>query len=303
MSGFPHNRAIILCVNSNPQVTLSKSYSFWYNGAMIELENLTKYFGKKRAVQNVNLHIDRGDLFALLGPNGAGKSTILGMIAGLLKPNQGRIKINGKRFENNRNEILHSMGILFENPSFYDYLTGRENITLLARLKGCNNHKKISALFDIVSLSDRANDLVKKYSLGMKQRLALASALISDPDILILDEPTNGLDPEGIHIILALLQDLSANGRKTIIISSHQIYDVESICNKIAIINNGAILCSGRIGDLLKDEIRSCVIKTDQPRECKKFLMDKSWVKSFEFIPNNKNLKQFYIETIQKSRQ
>ena len=270
---------------------------------MIELENLSKYFGKKCAVQNVDLHIDRGDLFALLGPNGAGKSTILGMITGLLKPDHGRIKIDGKRFENNRNEILHSMGILFENPSFYDYLTGRENITLLARLKGCNNHKKISTLFDIVSLSDRANDLVKKYSLGMKQRLALASALISDPDILILDEPTNGLDPEGVHIILSLLQDLSKNKQTTIIISSHQVYDVESICNKIAIINNGGILCNGKLRDLLKEEVQSCLFTTDRPRECKKFLMDKPWVKDFKFVSRNKNLKEFYIETIQKNRQ
>ena len=155
----------------------------------------------------------------------------------------------------------------------------------------------------MVSLSSRANDTVKKYSLGMKQRLALACSLIANPDILVLDEPTNGLDPEGIHIILSLLRELSTNRQKTIIISSHQVYDVESICNKIAIINNGTILCNGRLDDLLKDETRSCIIKTDQPRECKKFLTDKSWVKDFEFVPRGKNLKQFYIETIQKSRQ
>ena len=271
--------------------------------SMIELSKVTKYFGAKCAVKDIDLVIGQGDLFALLGPNGAGKSTILSMIAGLIEPSRGHIMIDKKSLCQNRKEALNSMGILFENPSFYDYLTGRENMTLIARLRGVDNKSEINRLLDMVSLLDRANDLVKKYSLGMKQRLALASALISDPDILILDEPTNGLDPEGIHIILALLQDLSTNGRKTIIISSHQIYDVESICNKIAIINNGAILCSGRLSDLLKDEIRSCVIKTDQPRECKKFLTDKSWVKSFEFIPRNKNLKQFYIETIQKSRQ
>ena len=270
---------------------------------MIELKNVTKRFGAKFAVNDANLSISRGDMFALLGPNGAGKSTILSMIAGLIEPSQGYIMIGEKRLRLNRKETLNSMGILFENPSFYDYLTGRENMALIARLKGVHKKNELDSLLDTVSLLDRANDLVKKYSLGMKQRLALASALISDPDILILDEPTNGLDPEGIHIILALLQDLSTNRHKTILISSHQVYDVESICNKIAIINNGTILCNGRLSDLLKDEIRSCVIKTDQPRECKKFLTDKSWVKSFEFIPRNKNLKQFYIETIQKSRQ
>ena len=270
---------------------------------MIKLENVTKYFGAKCAVNNISLEIDHGDLFALLGPNGAGKSTIFTMIMGLIEPTSGSIIINGSNLATNKKGILNSIGVVFENPSFYDYLSGKENITLLARLK-CNCEKKqIDALLETVSLSARANDAVKKYSLGMKQRLAIACSLIANPDILVLDEPTNGLDPEGIHIILSLLQDLSTNRQKTIIISSHQVYDVESICNKIAIINNGVILCNGRLSDLLKDEMRSCVIKTDQPRECKKFLTDKSWVKSFEFVPRNNNLKQFYIETIRKSRQ
>lgn len=270
---------------------------------MIELKKVTKCFGAKCAVKDVDLLISRGDLFALLGPNGAGKSTILSMITGLIEPSRGYITIDEKNLCVDRKEILNSMGILFENPSFYDYLTGRENMALMARLKGVHKNSEIDRLLDMVSLLDRTNDLVKRYSLGMKQRLALASALISDPAILILDEPTNGLDPEGIHIILALLQDLSINKQKTIIISSHQVFDVESICNKIAIINNGSILCDGKLHELLKEDVQSCIVTTTRPDECKKFLMDKPWVKDFKFIPRKKNLKEFYIETIQRNRQ
>lgn len=269
---------------------------------MINLKEVTKYFGKICAVKDVNLSIERGDLFALLGPNGAGKSTLLSIITGLLEPTRGVITINGKNLKTDKKEILHSVGVLFENPSFYDYLSGKENLQLLARLKGCYDKKMVDQLLELAHLSHRANDPVKKYSLGMKQRLALACALISNPEILVLDEPTNGLDPEGINDVLILLKEFSKKKNKTIIISSHQVYDVELICSRIAIINEGIILCQGKLSDLLKVDTNSCVITTDNPKECENFLTNKPWVKDFKFIRTKKSLKEFYIENIQKSR-
>lgn len=269
---------------------------------MIELKELTKYFGKKCAVNNVNLRIERGDIFALLGPNGAGKSTMLNMITGLLVPSHGQIIINNKNLRVSKKEILHSFGVLFENPTFYEYLSGRDNMFQFARLKGIFDKSEIDSLLSLVSLLERANDLVKYYSLGMKQRLALACALIGDPEILILDEPTNGLDPEGINTTLCLLKKLSIDKKRTIVISSHQVYDVETLCNKIAIINEGIILCQGDLNSLIKKDIQSCLIATDKPDECKRFLINKPWVKNFKFVEHKKSLKEFYIEIMEKTR-
>jgi len=268
---------------------------------MIELRNITKYFGTNCAVNNVDLSIEHGDLFALLGPNGAGKSTILGMITGLIEPSHGKIQINGNELISNKKMLVRKMGVVFENPSFYLYLTGKENLELLAKLKGYPDKKMINKLLDTVSLTSRAKDLVKKYSLGMKQRLALACALIGNPDILILDEPTNGLDPEGIQDILTLLVNFSKQNQKTILISSHQVYDIESICNKIAIINKGSMLCYGKLDELLCENAVSCLITTDNLNECKRILADKPWVKDFTLINRKKNLRDFYIERIKNN--
>ena len=199
----------------------------------------------------------------------------------------------------NRKELLNSIGVLFENPTFYDYLSGKENLILIARLKGHENKKEINHLLDIVSLSDRSSDSVKKYSLGMRRRLALTCALIGNPNILILDEPTNGLDPEGINFILSLLRNLSTKEEKTIIISSHQVYDIESLCNKIAIINKGSIICNGRLEELLQEKTKLCIITTDKPEECKNLFANKTWVKNFKVVNNKKSLKDFYLEKIQ----
>lgn len=267
---------------------------------MIKLVNVTKYFGKKCAVKNVNLQVEQGDLFALLGPNGAGKSTILNMITGLISKFRGDITIKGEDIKEKRKVKLPLIGVLFENPSFYNYLSGRDNLLLTARLKGYHDRQKIDSLLSMVSLSSRANDAVGKYSLGMKQRLALACALVGDPKILILDEPTNGLDPEGIHTTLSILKEYVVKKGKTVLMSSHQVYDVESFCNKIAIINEGVILCEGMLDSLLSEDIQSCLVTTDSPEECQRFLVNKPWVKDFKFIKRGKSLKELYIETIEK---
>lgn len=269
---------------------------------MILLRGITKYFGKNCAIKNINLDIEQGDLFALLGPNGAGKSTILGIMNGLINPSSGTVIINDKRLSTNRKEISHNMGVLFENPTFYDYLSGKENLTILAKIKGHYDKKEISDLLETASLSEKSGVPVKKYSLGMKQRLALAAALINDPEILILDEPTNGLDPEGIHIILSILKNFSTQRKKTIIISSHQVYDVESLCNKIAIIKEGRIICKGKLDELLKEDTKSYLITVDETEEYKQFLTQ-PWIKNFKVIHRRKNLKDFYIETIKKTNE
>jgi len=267
---------------------------------MISLKGVTKFFGRKCAVKDINLTIERGDLFALLGPNGAGKSTILSMMAGLINPCRGKITFNGENIAVNKKIFLDKTGILFENPSFYEYLSGIDNLIMFAKLKNCDNKKEIERLMNIVSLSTYANILVNKYSLGMKQRLALACALLNNPDILILDEPTNGLDPEGVYTILNLLTNYVREGNKTIIISSHQVYEIEAICNKIAIINDGTILLNGLLKDLLNCHISSYLLTTENPKECEKFLENQSWIKSFQAVNRKKSLKDFYIDTIKK---
>jgi ABC-2 type transport system ATP-binding protein len=213
---------------------------------MIILKGISKYFGKNCAVKNINIEIKCGDLFAILGPNGAGKSTILGILSGIIRPSHGTILINDEQLLADKKKTSCNIGVLFENPTFYDYLSGKENLVLLSKIKKSYDKKEILHLLELVSLSEKSNMLVKKYSLGMKQRLALAAALINNPSILILDEPTNGLDPEGIHIILSILKDFSVRMKKTIIISSHQVYDIESLCNKIAIMKDGNLICQGK---------------------------------------------------------
>ncbi len=267
---------------------------------MIIFKKTTKFFGKSQVLINIDLQIEKGDLYGLLGPNGAGKTTLINIISGLITPSSGQIIIKNSSDNSKDNSPL--IGVLFENPSFYEYLTGKENITLLARLKGCYKKKEIIDLLNLVSLSDETNKPLRKYSLGMKQRLAFACALLGNPDILLLDEPTNGLDPEGIQTFLLILKELTTVNKKTVIISSHQVHDIESICNKIAIINKGIILRSGNLNDLLKKETHSFLITTANPDELKNSIKKNPFVKDFEPINYNRELKEFYFETLKNVR-
>jgi ABC-2 type transport system ATP-binding protein len=212
---------------------------------MILLENLYKRFGDRSAVENVSLNIPAGALFGLLGHNGAGKSTTIGMMLGQVIPDAGRVLIGGHDVQRARARALGQVGAIFETPAFYGYLSGRRNLEIFCSYSGSVPAEEINRVVDLVRLSSRINDPVKVYSHGMRQRLALAQALLPRPKVLILDEPSEGLDPEGIHEMRELIQQLHRDFQLTILICSHLLAEVEQICPEVAIMRNGKILFQG----------------------------------------------------------
>lgn len=216
---------------------------------IIETKNLTKSYADFTAVSNVNLHIPKGAVYGFLGPNGAGKSTTMKMFLGLTKPTSGAFRIDGKQYPGYRMEILKEVGSFIEAPAFYGNLSGEENLEIIRRILGLPRHSVLEAL-EIVGLTQFKNRLAKKYSLGMKQRLGLASALIGKPPILILDEPTNGLDPVGIHEIRMLIRSLPEKFNCTVLVSSHLLSEIELMADQIGILNHGHLLFEGTLDEL-----------------------------------------------------
>ena len=216
---------------------------------IITTEQLTKKYKNFTSVNNVSLHVRRGHIYGFLGPNGAGKSTTMKMLLGLTAPTNGRFTIDGKQFPNDRLKILREIGSFIEAPSFYANLTGRENLDVIRRILGLGQNTVEDAL-ELVGLSEFGDRLAKKYSLGMKQRLGLAGALLGRPPILILDEPTNGLDPSGIHEIRNLVKSLPDLYDCTILISSHMLSEIELMADDIGILNHGRLLFEGSLDDL-----------------------------------------------------
>lgn len=216
---------------------------------MIMTEHLTKQYKKFTSVNDVSLHIRKGSIYGFLGPNGAGKSTTMKMLLGLTAPTNGSFTIDGKKFPNDRIAILKNVGSFIEAPSFYANLTGRENLDIIRRILELPKYDVDDAL-ELVGLSEFGNRLAKKYSLGMKQRLGLAGALLGRPQILILDEPTNGLDPSGMHEIRNLVKSLPSLYNCTVLISSHMLSEIELIADDIGILNHGRLLFEGSMNDL-----------------------------------------------------
>ena len=217
---------------------------------------LTKKYKNFTSVNKVSLHIKKGSIYGFLGPNGAGKSTTMKMLLGLTAPTSGSFQIDGKQFPNDRLAILKRIGSFIEAPSFYANLTGRENLDIIRRILGLPQNTVEDAL-DLVGLSQFGDRLAKKYSLGMKQRLGLAGALLGRPPILILDEPTNGLDPSGIHEIRNLIKSLPTFYDCTVLISSHMLSEIELIADDIGILNHGRMLFEGSLDDLKQNALRS----------------------------------------------
>lgn len=216
---------------------------------MITTKQLTKKYKNFVSVNNVSLHIRKGSIYGFLGPNGAGKSTTMKMLLGLTAPTKGSFVIDGKRFPENRREILKETGSFIESPSFYANLTGRENLDVIRRILGLPKESVEDAL-ELTGLTEFGDRLAKKYSLGMKQRLGLAGALIGRPPILILDEPTNGLDPAGIHEIRDLVKSLPGLYDCTVLISSHLLSEIELMADDIGILNHGRLLFEGSLDEL-----------------------------------------------------
>src|ERR1700704_4775564 len=224
---------------------------------------LSKAYGKRLAVDHLDLQVDRGELFGFLGPNGAGKTTTIRMALGLIAPTNGSIEVLGLEVRRNRSKVLPRVGALVESPALYGYLSGRNNLRAFADLLGGVPEKRIDEVLEIVSLKGRDKDKVKTYSLGMKQRLGLAGALLNNPDLLILDEPANGLDPAGIVEMRDLLRTLASEG-KTVFVSSHVLSEVQQICTRVAIINHGKLIRLAPVHELI-DSPGEFDIKVDAP--------------------------------------
>ena len=216
---------------------------------IIETKNLTKSYTDFTAVSGINLHIPKGAVYGFLGPNGAGKSTTMKMFLGLTKPSGGSFTIDGKKYPENRVQILKEIGSFIEAPAFYGNLSGEENLEIIRKILGLPKSSVAEAL-EIVGLTQFKKRLAKKYSLGMKQRLGLAGALIGKPPILILDEPTNGLDPVGIHEIRTLIRSLPEKFDCTVLVSSHLLSEIELMADTIGILNHGHLLFEGTLDQL-----------------------------------------------------
>lgn len=245
--------SVILFLSFSVAVTFMNHVSMNY---IITTEQLTKKYKSFVAVNDVTLHIRKGSIYGFLGPNGAGKSTTMKMLLGLTAPTNGSFTIDGKHFPTDRIAILKEVGSFIESPSFYANLTGKENLDIIRRILGLPQSTVDDAL-ELVGLSEFGNRLAKKYSLGMKQRLGLAGALLGRPPILILDEPTNGLDPSGIHEIRNLIKSLPDLYDCTVLISSHMLSEIELIADDIGILNHGRLLFEGSLDDLRQHALQS----------------------------------------------
>jgi len=255
---------------------------------VIEIKGLTKRFKKLVAVNNLNLNVYKGDVFGFLGPNGAGKSTTIRMLLTLINPTSGSINIFNKDLKQNRKEILSKVGAIVEKPDFYMYLTAYKNIEFLSKISGMNISKKeIMEILDFVGLADRYNSKVKTFSHGMKQRLGIAQALIHDPELIILDEPTTGLDPQGIKEIRDLILLLSKEKGKTIFLSSHILREIELISTRMIIINKGTTKIEGTVEELLNLEKLKVKFEINNSKKALNILEQSSWKENFLSAENN----------------
>ena len=215
---------------------------------VIHTDGLTKRYGDVLAVDELSLQVPSGSIFGLLGPNGSGKTTTMGMLLGLVKPTSGTYSLFGS--DTRRVEALHRVGAIVETPAFYPYLSGRANLEYFQGITGNGEPKELGDLLDQVGLASRADSRFRTYSLGMKQRLGLAYALLGDPELLVLDEPTNGMDPAGMAEVRDLIRGLATGGR-TVLLSSHLLHEVEQVCDSVAILSHGRLIAQGSVSDLL----------------------------------------------------
>ncbi|MCZ8196070.1 MAG: ATP-binding cassette domain-containing protein [Flavobacterium sp.] len=217
---------------------------------ILSIKNLNKHYGKVHAVNNVSLEIHKGNVYGILGPNGSGKSTTLGIVLNVVNKTSGEYSWFGGTMQTH--DALKKVGAIIERPNFYPYMTAKENLELVCKIKNIN-YAKVDEKLELVGLVERKNSKFSTFSLGMKQRLAIASALLNDPEILILDEPTNGLDPQGIHQIRDIIRLIASQGT-TILLASHLLDEVEKVCSHVLVLRKGKILYSGRVDDMSNSE-------------------------------------------------
>lgn len=234
--------------------------------SIIEVRHLAKSFGSFEAVKDVSFTVNRGDVFGFLGPNGAGKSTTIRCMLSLIAPDKGEILLFGKPLSGHRESILRRVGSIIEKPDFYKYLSAERNLEIFARISGARVSKRdILDMLDFVGLAGRERDKVSGFSHGMKQRLGIAQTLLHNPDLIILDEPTTGLDPQGIIDIRNLIQRLQTDQHKTVLLSSHQLSEIEIIANRMVIINQGRSVIEGEVAQLLNAEELIVHLEVAQP--------------------------------------
>jgi len=245
---------------------------------VVQTEHLTKCFGKLVAVDDLNLEVRKGEVFGFLGPNGAGKSTTMGMMLGLIAPTSGTVELFGLNIQSYLPKILQRIGAVTESTGFYPYLSGKDNLDYIARITGGISSRRVEEVLELVELSSREKDKFSNYSLGMKQRLAIACALLNDPEFIVLDEPTNGLDPAGMKEIRELIIRLGQEG-KTIFLNSHLLHEVEQVCQRVAIIKQGKVITQGLVKDLMKKE-DTLQIKVTEPERAMTVLKNIDWITS-----------------------
>ncbi|MDM5431190.1 ABC transporter ATP-binding protein [Bacillus mycoides] len=239
---------------------------------IVQTHSLSKKHGDTFNVNNIDLKVKEGEIYGFLGPNGAGKTTTIKMLLGLVKPTNGEIKIFGQDLKTNRLNILKKIGSLVESPSYYGHLTGYENLEIIRRMLNVPQ-KNIDEVLEIVRLKNQKEKLVKNYSLGMKQRLGIASSLLAFPKLLILDEPTNGLDPSGIHEIRELIKELPSKYGMTVIISSHLLSEIDHIATQVGIIQNGVLIFQDDISKLRQRSNSIIRMKVDNLHDGHKILL------------------------------
>lgn len=224
--------------------------------SILKIEGLSKGFGQQKIIQGLNMTINKGDIYGLLGPNGAGKTTTLKLILDLIRPDGGSILRFDEREEGSM-DSLKRIGAIIETPQFYEHLSGKQNLELFATLYGQKALHRVDEVLEIVEMNEAAHKKVKAYSLGMKQRLGIARAFLNDPDLIILDEPTNGLDPHGMKSIRELIVSLAERYDKSFIISTHLLSEVEQMCNRVGIVHQGKMIEEREMKDLLATQLKN----------------------------------------------
>lgn len=245
---------------------------------IVKVSHLTKQFGSFTAVNQLSFSVEQGDVYGFLGQNGAGKSTTIRMLLTLITPTEGDIELFGLPLQSYRKDILQQIGAVIEKPDVYKYLSAYENLKLFARLSGIKpSHQVLMKQLEVVGLADRAHDIVKTFSQGMKQRLGIGIALVHNPQLIILDEPTNGLDPQGIADIRNLILFLSREQNKTVIVSSHLLNEIEQIATRILIIDKGKKLVEGAASSLINDELAILEMEVASKDLANQIILSSEW--------------------------
>lgn len=255
---------------------------------IIEVNHLSKHFGKIRAVEDVSFDVYKGDVFGFLGPNGAGKSTTIRAMLSLITPSSGEIRLFGRELRANRKYILSKIGCIVEKPDFYHYLSAEKNLEIFARISGSDvSRLRIHEMIDFVGLKGREKDKVGSFSHGMKQRLGIAQTILHDPDLIILDEPNTGLDPQGSIAIRNLILQLKNERNKTILLSSHILSEIELIANRMVIITKGKSIIQGNVSELLNEQDLIVSFEVDQPEKARQIISEKLSASVIANIENN----------------